>query len=63
MPRINDTTAEPLCFTDNTGWLEEVDHRRDESPEALLTRLEEMLDTGELTLDEINTYLQDLLTA
>src|SRR4051812_32856542 len=30
-----------LCFTSNTRWLEEVDPRRAESPEELLTRLED----------------------
>jgi hypothetical protein len=60
MPRIDDSTAEPLLFTNNTSWLEEIDTRRCQSPEELLTYLEGMLDTGELTQDELITYLHDL---
>jgi hypothetical protein len=59
MPRIDDCCTEPVVFTDNTSWLEEIDSRRSLSPEELLTRLEGMLDQGELTLDEIQTYIND----
>jgi hypothetical protein len=59
VPRIDDST-DMLQFTGNTTWLEEIDGRRSLSPEELLTRLEGMLDEGELTQDDILTYLQDL---
>lgn len=68
-----------LLFTGNTSWLEdsddgtagedrdqsleELDSRRALSPEELLTRLEGMLDRGELTQDQALTYLQDLYGA
>jgi hypothetical protein len=60
MPRICDDTIEPVIHTDNTSWLEEIDSRRCKSPEELLADLEGMLDSGELTLDEAITYINDM---
>lgn len=60
MPRISDDTSTPLVFTDNTSWLEETDSRRVQSPEEMLTVLEEMLEQGELSIEDAITYLNDL---
>lgn len=49
-----------IVFTSNTAWLEEIDGRRCQSPEDLLTDLEGMLESGELTTDEAITYLKDM---
>lgn len=58
MPRPT-LEVEPLMFTSNTSWLEDIDARRAEGPEELLSRLEDLLDLGELTEDEVLHYLQD----
>jgi len=48
-----------LAFTDNTRWLEEIDARRSISPEELLTRLEDLLEQGELTHEQLKQIIND----
>lgn len=58
MPRIDDSyTGVDVIFTSNTSWLEEIDSRRVRGPEELLTFLEDLLEAGELTLEEISHYI------
>lgn len=51
-----------LVFGYSSSLMEKIDTQRNESPEELLSRLEEMIQDGEITRDEAITYLEDLRT-
>ena len=48
-----------LTFVASIELLVELSEERADSPEALLLRLEEALETGELTLEEVAQFLHD----
>ena len=48
-----------LTFTGNIEFFIEMSEERHDSPEAFLIQLEDALEAGELTLDEVRQYLTD----
>lgn len=49
-----------ILLTRNEGWLDALSDEHYPSPEELLIRLEELLESGELTEDEVTEILASL---